>query len=95
MHCRIVASLHRIFTDIAPTVLASIQREMTFITKSKSLLSVNQVDTKIRILRYLGELIKFCVAPPIMALKPLKAFLADFSSHNVDFIAALLESCGR
>lgn len=94
-YARIIASLHRIFNDIAPVVLNSIQREVTFLTKSKALLSSNQIDSKSKILRYLCELVKFNVAPPIMVLKPCKAFLADFSSHNIDFLSVILESCGR
>lgn len=92
---RIVASLHRLFTDIAPVVLESMQRELTFLSKSKVLLSYGQVEAKCRILRYLGELIKFTIAPPIMALKSLRAFLGDFQSNNIDFATVLLESCGR
>jgi regulator of nonsense transcripts 2 len=94
-YSRIIASLHRIFNDIAPVVLDSIQREITFLTRTKALLSANQIDSKAKILRYLCELVKFNVAPPIMVLKPCKAFLADFSSHNIDFLSVILESCGR
>jgi len=53
------------------------------------------MENKIKTLKYLGELVKFGVSPPIIALKAFKLFLADFSANNVDFMSALLESCGR
>lgn len=53
------------------------------------------VDNKIKNVRYIGELIKFGIAPPIMAFKMFKALLADFTQHNVDLLAQLLETCGR
>lgn len=92
---RIVASLSRIFTDISPVILDACHREITFLTKTKAVLSNNQIDTKSRFLRYVGELVKFTVAPPIVALKTMNSFLTDFSSHNIEFMSVLMESCGR
>lgn len=87
--------MSRVFIDIAPIVLDQVTREAHFLSKTKSLFNANQIDNKMKSLRYLGELVKFGVAPPILALKAFKGFLADFSSHNVDFMTTLLESCGR
>ncbi len=87
--------MNRVFGDIAPTVLDQVSREVHFLGKTKAVFAPAQVENKMKSLRYLGELIKFGVAPPIAAFKASKAFLADFSSHNVDFMSTLLETCGR
>eukprot|EP01035_Chromulina_nebulosa_P023626 gene23626-30637_t len=41
------------------------------------------------------ELVKFGVAPPIVAFRMCKALMDDLTQHNVDLLAALLETCGR
>ena len=87
--------MNRVFPDIAPVVMDQVIREAHFLSKTKTVFNGNQIDSKTKSLRYLGELVKFGVAPPIVALRAFKSFLADFSSHNVDFMTTLLESCGR
>lgn len=45
--------------------------------------------------RYLAELTKFRLAPVGTFFSLLKGLLDDFSGHNVDAAAALMESAGR
>ncbi len=73
-------------------MLDALRKEFHGIIRARNQL---YVENKIKNVRYQGELIKFGVAPPIVALRMFKALLADFTMHNVDLLAALLETCGR
>ncbi|KAJ8557119.1 hypothetical protein K7X08_002744 [Anisodus acutangulus] len=53
------------------------------------------IETKIRNIRFIGELSKFRIAPPGLVFNCLKACLDDFSHHNIDVACNLLETCGR
>lgn len=92
IYSRVLASLARIYPDIAEPVLDSVKREFYGIQKTKNQFAV---DGKLMNIRYLGELIKFNIAPPILAFRIFKAFFADFSNTNVELISMLLETCGR
>ena len=52
-------------------------------------------ESQLRTVRYLGELTKFQVVPPIVVLRGLRRCLEDFSGYNIDVACCLLESCGR
>jgi hypothetical protein len=45
--------------------------------------------------RFLAELAKFKLAPPVLTLGCLKTCLDDFQHHSVDVACLLLESAGR
>ena len=56
---------------------------------------VVKIETKIRNIKFLGELTKFQVCPPQTILECLKKCLDDFHAHNVEIISNLLETCGK
>lgn len=91
-YARIVASLSRIYPTIGVTVVECLFKEFYGIFKAKTTL---YLENKIKNIRYIGELVKFGVAAPIVAFKVFNLLLSDFSDHNIDMFAALLESCGR
>ena len=53
------------------------------------------LESRLRTARYIGELTKFRVAPPIVSLRCLRRCLDDFTGGNVDVACCVLESCGR
>ena len=53
------------------------------------------IESKMKIVRFIGELVKFKVCPKIEALQCLKMLMFDFRHHNIEMACALLESCGR
>ena len=91
---RVIASLDRVMSrdDIAGPVLDALKREFSGMMKKKS---QQYVDNKVRNVRYLAELVKFGVAPPIVAFRMFKTMMTDFSTHNIELTAILLENCGR
>lgn len=91
-YSRIVAILSRIFPEIATQLMDALRREFYGMLKTKN---QSNVENKIKNVRYQGELIKFGVAPPIVAFRMLDALMKEFTQHSVDLLAALLETCGR
>ena len=53
------------------------------------------LEARLRNARYLAELTKFRLAPAGAFFSLLKGLLDDFSGHNVDAAAALVETAGR
>jgi regulator of nonsense transcripts 2 len=92
IYARIIASLSRLYPDMLPPILDHLRKEFYGIVKARKQL---HVDSKIRNVRYQAELIKYRIAPPIIAFRMIKTLLADFSPHHVQLLAAFLESCGR
>ena len=56
---------------------------------------VIKIETKIRNIRFLGELTKFNVCPTQIILECLNKCLDDFHPHNIEIIINLLETCGK
>ena len=77
-YARIAASLAQLHnTDIVPPLLDALQREFHGMLRTRNQL---YVENKLKCVRLLGELVKFRVAPPIVAFRMFKALLADFSA---------------
>lgn len=91
--CRIIASLNRVFPDFSQPILDALQKE--FYGQFKNSKASQSVDWRIRNVRFVAELIKFRVAPPITAFRMFKLLLSDFSSANIEVISVFLEACGR
>lgn len=92
-YARIVASLSRLFPDLLDPILEALRREFFGILKARR--QQVHVDSKIRNVRYQAELVKFRVAPPIVAFRMMKALMAEFTPHNIEMLVAVMEACGR
>ncbi len=55
---------------------------------------VVKIESKIRNIRFLGELTKFGVCPSMTVLECLKKCLDDFNAHNIELTYHLLDTCG-
>jgi regulator of nonsense transcripts 2 len=53
-----------------------------------------KIETKLRNIKFIAELTKFGVSAPQLALECLSFCLESFIGHNLELIAALLETCG-
>jgi regulator of nonsense transcripts 2 len=93
MYARIVAILSRLYPDILPPILDAQRKEFHGILKTKKQL---HIESKLRNVRYQGEMIKFNLAPPIVALRIFRTLLTEsFSSSTIEMLTAMLECCGR
>jgi len=89
---RLTAIFDRVYPDIASQVILEIEQQFHGLTRWKK---QQNLEHRMRNARYLGELTKFRVAPPMVALRCLRRCILDFSGYNIDVACCLLESCGR
>ena len=91
-YARVIASLNKIFGDVGDPIVDSLFKDFYGMYKTKSQM---HLESKLKNIRYIGELIKFKVAPPITAFKIFKLLFSDFTGHNVEILSTLIETCGR
>ncbi|XP_065870966.1 regulator of nonsense transcripts UPF2 isoform X2 [Euphorbia lathyris] len=91
-YSRMVATLATCMKDISSMLLQMLEEEFNFLINKKDQMNI---ETKIRNIRFIGELCKFKIAPAGLIFSCLKACLDDFTHHNIDVACNLLETCGR
>ncbi|CAL8124801.1 unnamed protein product [Prunus armeniaca] len=91
-YSRMVATLSTCMKDVSSMLLAMLEEEFNFLINKKDQMNI---ETKIRNIRFIGELCKFKIAPAGLVFSCLKACLDDFTHHNIDVACNLLETCGR
>lgn len=91
-YSRMTATVDRIWSDVAEALVMELEQQFHGQTKFKK----NQnLESRFRTARYIGELTKFRVAPPMVYLRCLRRCLDDFTGSNVDVLCCLLETAGR
>ncbi|CAI0411623.1 unnamed protein product [Linum tenue] len=91
-YSRMVATLSTCMKDVSSMLLQMLEEEFNFLINKKDQMNI---ETKVRNIRFLGELCKFRVAPAGLVFSCLKACLDEFTHHNIDVACNLLETCGR
>ncbi|KAK7817961.1 regulator of nonsense transcripts upf2 [Quercus suber] len=87
-----VATLSTCMKDVSSMLLQMLEEEFNFLINKKDQMNI---ETKIRNIRFIGELCKFKIATSGLVFSCLKACLDDFTHHNIDVACNLLETCGR
>ncbi|GJP58575.1 hypothetical protein CLOP_g453 [Closterium sp. NIES-67] len=90
-HARMAATLGQYMRDVGPALVHLLEEEFTALKNKKDQINI---ESKMRNIRFLGELAKFKVAPASLIFSCLKSCLEDFSHHSIDVACALLETCG-
>ncbi|KAA8525750.1 hypothetical protein F0562_007599 [Nyssa sinensis] len=91
-YSRMVGTLSTCMKDVSSMLLQLLEEEFNFLINKKDQMNI---ETKIRNIRFIGELCKFKIAPAGLVFSCLKACLDDFTHHNIDVACNLLETCGR
>ncbi|KAJ0960577.1 hypothetical protein J5N97_001570 [Dioscorea zingiberensis] len=91
-YSRMVATLSTCMKDVPSMLVSMLEEEFNFLLNKKD---QTNIETKIKNIRFIGELCKFKVAPAGLVFSCLKACLDDFNHHNIDVACNLLETCGR
>lgn len=91
-YSRMVATLSTCMKDVSSMLIQLLEEEFNFLLNKKDQMNI---ETKIRNIRFIGELCKFKIAPAGLVFSCLKACLDDFTHHNIDVACNLLETCGR
>ncbi|DBA81963.1 TPA: hypothetical protein ACH3X1_007672 [Trebouxia sp. C0004] len=93
-YCRVAATLSQVFPDVGAAVLKAQEEEFSYLQAKKDP-TLRTLEARLRNARYLGELVKFRLAPFGTIFVMLKFLLDDFVQHNVDTACGLLETAGR
>ena len=92
-YSRMVATLTQVgLKDIGPALVQKLESEFNWLFYKKDQLNI---ETKIKNIRFLAELVKFEVCPEKNIFQIWTKLMGDFSHHNIDVVCTLLECCGR
>jgi len=89
---RLVATLAPCLPDIAQDLVFLLKGDFRFHLRKKHQINL---ESKVKTVRFIGELTKFKVCPKAETLHCLKMLLEDFTHHNIEMTCHLLETCGR
>ncbi|XP_047478568.1 regulator of nonsense transcripts 2-like [Penaeus chinensis] len=91
-YSRLVATLQPLMPDLATDLVNMLRQDFKYQVRKKDQINI---ESKIKVVRFIGELVKFKVYPRSEALQCLRMLLQDFSHHHVEMACNLLETCGR
>nr|XP_006818844.1 PREDICTED: regulator of nonsense transcripts 2-like [Saccoglossus kowalevskii] len=91
-YARLVATLYPCMGDIARDLVDKFKGDFRWHVRKKDQINL---ESKIKTVRFIGELTKFKMFPKTDTLLCLKMLLHDFSHHNIEMACNLLETCGR
>ncbi|XP_011314973.1 regulator of nonsense transcripts 2 [Fopius arisanus] len=91
-YSRIAAILHPVMPDVGNELCAMLKQDFKYHVRKKDQINI---ESKVKVVRYIGELVKFKLYSKIEALYCLKVLLHDFTHHHIEMTCNLLETCGR
>ncbi|XP_075233802.1 regulator of nonsense transcripts 2-like isoform X2 [Lycorma delicatula] len=89
---RLIAILNPAIPELSINLVQMLKQDFKYHVNKKD--QVN-VESKIKVIRFIGELVKFELYPKLEALYCLKLLLHDFTHHHIEMTCNLLETCGR
>ncbi|KAF0699782.1 Aste57867_9663 [Aphanomyces stellatus] len=92
-YSRLIATLDSVLKDdVGGALVDLLVQEFNYFQKKKN---QYRLESKVKNIRFLGELTKFKLAPPMVGFRCLRRCFADFQGHNVVIATTFLETCGR
>ncbi|OQR99407.1 regulator of nonsense transcripts 2 [Thraustotheca clavata] len=92
-YSRLAATLNVVLKDdIGGSLVKMLVQEFNYFQSKKN---QYRLESKVKNIRYLGELTKFKLCPPNIGFRCLQRLFADFQGHNVVIATTFLETCGR
>ncbi|CAH8838567.1 unnamed protein product [Trichobilharzia szidati] len=91
-YARFVAALAPVMPDLVQDINSMLTTEFRWRVAKRDQINI---ESKLKVVRFIGELVKFSVYPAHQALTCLKQLLPQFVHHNIDMACALLDTCGR
>lgn len=88
---RFCAIINLVSSDV-PTELAQMLK-VDFKYQVKKRDQIN-IESKVKVVRYIGELVKFTLYSRMEALMCLKYLLSNFQHHHIEMTCAFIEVCG-
>ncbi|XP_076337894.1 UPF2 regulator of nonsense mediated mRNA decay isoform X2 [Tachypleus tridentatus] len=91
-YARFVATLNPCMPDVSNDLVTLLKQDFKFHIKKKDQINI---ESKVKTVRFIGELTKFNIYPKSESLYCLKMLLFDFTHHHIEMACNLLETCGR
>ncbi|XP_076650949.1 UPF2 regulator of nonsense mediated mRNA decay [Halictus rubicundus] len=91
-YSRLAAILYRVMPDVGNDLCLMLKHDFKYHVRKKDQINI---ESKVKVVRYIGELVKFKLYSKIEALYCLKVLLHDFTHHHIEMACNLLETCGR
>uniref|UniRef100_A0A1I8PTW1 MIF4G domain-containing protein n=1 Tax=Stomoxys calcitrans TaxID=35570 RepID=A0A1I8PTW1_STOCA len=88
---RFVAIVNLCNTDVALDLSENLRKEFKWHIRMKNQLNI---ESKIKIVRFMGEMVKFGLLKKFDALSCLKILLRDFQHHQIEMACAFIEVAG-
>lgn len=88
---RLVATVALVSPDVAVDLALKLKNEFRYHIAKKNQMNI---ESKIKVVRFIGEMIKFGLYSKIEGLFCLKVLLLDFQHHQIEMTCALLEVAG-
>lgn len=92
LYSRLVAILSHVFPDIGMDLCTLLQKDFRYLVFKKDQI---KIETKLKITRFIGELVNFSIFPKSEAFNCLKILLRNFVHHQVEMACTFVETCGR
>eukprot|EP01122_Echinamoeba_exundans_P016290 TRINITY_DN8213_c0_g1_i1.p1 TRINITY_DN8213_c0_g1~~TRINITY_DN8213_c0_g1_i1.p1 ORF type:complete len:1396 (+),score=384.70 TRINITY_DN8213_c0_g1_i1:24-4190(+) len=91
-YSRFIATWYPFAKDMGKELVGKLEEEFKQLYAQKDQINI---ETKVKNIRFLCELVKFRICPTNTIFNCLKMCIDDFKHHNVDVACSLIESCGR
>jgi len=91
-YTRLIAILNPLMPEVALELCSLLKSDFRYNVKKKDQINI---ETKLKVVRYIGEMVKFNLMPKSEALHCFKMLLNDFTHHHIEMGCALLETAGR
>lgn len=88
---RFCAIINLVSPDVALELSQMLKVDFKFHVKKRDQINI---ESKIKVVRYIGEMVKFALYPRLEALMCLKFLLSNFIHHHIEMTCAFLEVCG-
>nr|CAG4635937.1 EOG090X0143 [Eubosmina coregoni]SVE69635.1 EOG090X0143 [Eubosmina coregoni] len=91
-YSRLVATMHPYIPEVATDLCNFLRQDFKYHVRKKDQINI---ETKVKIVRFIGELTKFGMYPRPDALLCFKMLLLNFAHHYIEMCVHLVETCGR
>ncbi|XP_014362200.2 regulator of nonsense transcripts 2 [Papilio machaon] len=91
-YSRFAAILNPVLPDVCLDLCQMLKQDFKYHVRKKDQINI---ESKIKVVRFIGELVKFDLYSKMEALYCLKVLLHDFQHHHIEMACNLLETCGR
>lgn len=89
---RLTASIYRYVPSVGNELVSLLKSDFKSLFKKKDQINI---ESKVKNVRFIGELVKFNLYSKSEALYCLKILLSDFTHHHIEMTCNMLETCGR